>query len=141
MSLFIADVNAGWIEGFLLTSWISNVNWERYVGCEACQDGGRALLKVTRLALFFLWYPKKNIRHMRPCITLLPTRSPTSWRATRLPARCDPGLLKVPSMNLSTMGERAFSCTAPKLWNSLPNDIRQCESTAQFKKELKTSSD
>ena len=79
MSLFIADVNAGWIEGFLLTSWISNVN--------------------------------------------------------------DPGLLKVPSMNLSTMGERAFSCTAPKLWNSLPNDIRQCESTAQFKKELKTSSD
>ncbi|XP_041959638.1 uncharacterized protein LOC121718626 [Alosa sapidissima] len=48
------------------------------------------------------------------------------------------GLLKVPKMNLSTMGERAFSHTAPKLWNSLPNNIRQCESTAQFKKELKT---
>ena len=53
-------------------------------------------------------------------------------------ARIIAGLLKVPKMNLSTMGERAFSHTAPKLWNSLPNDIRQCESTGQFKKELKT---
>jgi hypothetical protein len=53
-------------------------------------------------------------------------------------ARIIAGLLKVPKMNLSTMGERAFSHKPPKLWNSLPNYIRQCESTAQFKKEMKT---
>jgi hypothetical protein len=49
------------------------------------------------------------------------------------------GLPKVPKMNLSTMGERVFSHTAQKLLNSVPNNNRHFESTAQFKKELKTN--
>ncbi|KAK0141394.1 hypothetical protein N1851_021597 [Merluccius polli] len=31
--------------------------------------------------------------------------------------------LTVPSARLTTMGSRAFSRSAPKLWNSLPSDI------------------
>ena len=54
-------------------------------------------------------------------------------------ARIIAGLLKVPKMNLSTMGERVFSHTAQKLLNSVPNNNRHFESTAQFKKELKTN--
>nr|XP_010777558.1 PREDICTED: uncharacterized protein LOC104952435 [Notothenia coriiceps] len=35
------------------------------------------------------------------------------------------GLLTVPTPRLVTMGALAFSCTAPRLWNSLPPHIRQ----------------
>uniref|UniRef100_A0A8C6Q775 Reverse transcriptase domain-containing protein n=1 Tax=Nothobranchius furzeri TaxID=105023 RepID=A0A8C6Q775_NOTFU len=46
--------------------------------------------------------------------------------------------LSVPSFHLSTMGSRAFSCTAPKLWNSLPPLIKNINSFTEFKKQLKT---
>ncbi|KAF7640974.1 hypothetical protein LDENG_00002140, partial [Lucifuga dentata] len=47
-------------------------------------------------------------------------------------------LLSVPSFRLSTMGARAFSCSAPRLWNSLPLHIRQLDSITQFKSQIKT---
>ena len=49
------------------------------------------------------------------------------------------GLLHVPKANLSTLGERAFSYIAPKLWNSLPDYIRHCDSITDFKSRLKTN--
>ena len=36
-------------------------------------------------------------------------------------------------------GERAFSVAAPRLWNSLPVDIRNDATLYTFKKKLKTS--
>uniref|UniRef100_UPI0037E957FC uncharacterized protein n=1 Tax=Semicossyphus pulcher TaxID=241346 RepID=UPI0037E957FC len=36
------------------------------------------------------------------------------------------------------MGARAFSCSAPRLWNSLPPHIRQSDSITTFKSKLKT---
>lgn len=48
------------------------------------------------------------------------------------------GLLTIPSSRLSTMGARAFSCSAPRLWNSLPPHIRQSDSITTFKTQLKT---
>ena len=38
----------------------------------------------------------------------------------------------------STYGDRAFSSSAPKLWNSLPYDIRCTNSLSGFKSTLKT---
>ena len=38
----------------------------------------------------------------------------------------------------STLGDRAFSVAAPTLWNSLPLDIRCCDSLHSFKTLLKT---
>ena len=35
-------------------------------------------------------------------------------------------------------GERAFATAGPKLWNSLPQDIRQSSSVEIFKSHLKT---
>ena len=35
-------------------------------------------------------------------------------------------------------GDRAFSHSAPKLWNLLPNDIRDTHNTLNFKKKLKS---
>ena len=46
-------------------------------------------------------------------------------------------LLKIPK-TFSSYGDRAFSSCAPKLWNSLPMDIRSCVSINAFKNRLKT---
>ncbi|XP_062400145.1 uncharacterized protein LOC134089717 [Sardina pilchardus] len=48
------------------------------------------------------------------------------------------GLLRVPDVNLCTLGERAFSYIAPKLWNSLSDYIRHSDSITVFKSRLKT---
>ena len=36
------------------------------------------------------------------------------------------------------MGDRAFSVAGPKTWNGLPESIRSADSTAGFKRKLKT---
>ena len=40
--------------------------------------------------------------------------------------------------HLKTCGDRAFSVCAPKLWNSLPSEVRTSETVYLFKKRLKT---
>ena len=48
-------------------------------------------------------------------------------------------LLKQPySKTKVTLGDCAFSCAAPKLWNKLPEEIRKAPSLAVFKALLKT---
>ena len=46
-------------------------------------------------------------------------------------------LLNIPKYN-SSFGERSFSVAGPKLWNSLPHEIRGIADTVLFKKNLKT---
>uniref|UniRef100_A0A3P9MHK0 Reverse transcriptase domain-containing protein n=1 Tax=Oryzias latipes TaxID=8090 RepID=A0A3P9MHK0_ORYLA len=46
--------------------------------------------------------------------------------------------LDVPTARLVTMGSRAFSCSAPRLWNSLPPNLRNIVSLSQFTKKIKT---
>lgn len=46
------------------------------------------------------------------------------------------GLLIVPLTRLKSMGDGAFSSIAPKLWNSLPAEIRQAESLKLCPKPL-----
>jgi hypothetical protein len=48
------------------------------------------------------------------------------------------GLLKEKKSRLKKAGDRAFSISAPKLWNNLPEDIVKCENVDLFKKALKT---
>ncbi len=48
------------------------------------------------------------------------------------------GVLTVPLTRLRSMGDRAFSSLAPKLWNSLPIEIRQAKTLSTFKSRLKT---
>ena len=47
-------------------------------------------------------------------------------------------LLAIPRSNLRAYGDRCFSVAGPKLWNSLPKNIRMCDSLELFKKRLKT---
>ena len=48
------------------------------------------------------------------------------------------GLLVEPSFRLETYGSRSFMCAAPRLWNSLSQDLRAISSPVVFKKRLKT---
>ncbi|KAL0147478.1 hypothetical protein M9458_050590 [Cirrhinus mrigala] len=47
-------------------------------------------------------------------------------------------LLVVPRIAKSTKGGRAFSHLAPKLWNSLPDNVRGSDTLSRFKSRLKT---
>ena len=46
-------------------------------------------------------------------------------------------LLTLPQHNLSS-GSRVFHIAAPKLWNSLPSNILECQTVASFRCHLKT---
>ncbi len=48
------------------------------------------------------------------------------------------GLLVVPRIAKSTKGGRTFSYLAPKLWNSLPDNVRGLDTLSLFKSRLKT---
>ncbi len=48
------------------------------------------------------------------------------------------GVLVVPRIAKSTKGGRTFSYLAPKLWNSLPDNVRGSDTLSLFKSRLKT---
>ncbi len=48
------------------------------------------------------------------------------------------GHLIVPRISKSTAGGRSFFYLAPKLWNNLPNTVRETDTLCQFKSRLKT---
>ena len=47
-------------------------------------------------------------------------------------------LLAIPPSRTKTYGDRAFSTSAPKLWNNLPDDLRATHDLDPFKRQLKT---
>ena len=61
----------------------------------------------------------------------------TPYEPTRTLRSANKLFLTTPK-TLSLYGDRAFSSCAPKLWNSLPVDIRCCVSINAFKNRLKT---
>ncbi len=50
------------------------------------------------------------------------------------------GHLIIPRISKSTAGGRSFFYLAPKLWNNLPNTVREANTLCQFKSRLKTIS-
>ena len=50
----------------------------------------------------------------------------------------DQKLLVCPRSKSVRYGDRCFRAAAPKLWNTLPNHVRQSETVSQFKSQLKT---
>ncbi len=55
-----------------------------------------------------------------------------------LPRSQNSGLLVVPRIAKSTKGGRTFSYLAPKLWNSLPENVRGSDTLSLFTSRLKT---
>ena len=52
--------------------------------------------------------------------------------------RNNKGIQLIEHRSRTSFGDRAFSIAAPKLWNRLPNTIRNITSIDLFKKDLKT---
>ena len=48
------------------------------------------------------------------------------------------GKLVVPRSHKKSAGDRAFSVSAPRLWNELPQNVTECKTIDSFKKHLKT---
>ena len=44
----------------------------------------------------------------------------------------------VPAVRSKTLGDRAFMVAAPRLWNSLPKDLRAITNVNSFKAHIKT---
>ncbi len=72
---------------------------------------------ICKTAFFHL----KNISKLRPMLS-------TS----------NSGRLIIPRISKSTAGGRSFSYLTPKLWNNLPNTVREADTLCQFKSRLKT---
>ena len=60
------------------------------------------------------------------------------YRPSRTLRSSGTGLLTIPQVRSKTHGEAAFSYYGPRLWNSLPENLRAAETVDVFKKRLKT---
>ena len=65
---------------------------------------------------------------------LMPKPTCNCWRLRS----DDQGLLRISKTNCKTLSDRSFAHAAPQLWNSLPLNVRNCDSISVFKKHLKT---
>ena len=59
------------------------------------------------------------------------------YRPTRSLRSSDWDLLQEPPCRTKT-GARRFSCSAPRIWNSIPRTLRDVQTTSAFKTRLKT---
>ena len=50
----------------------------------------------------------------------------------------DANYLAILQSRTKTYGDRAFSVSAPTLWNGLPDELRECSELGPFKRHLKT---
>ena len=62
---------------------------------------------------------------------------PTSRRGLRSYTK-NLDLLLIPPTKHNTFADRSFSVAAPRLWNDLPNHIKQAKNMLTFKRDLKT---
>ena len=87
-------------------------------------------------------YHTRNISRIRRHLTIDSTKKLVNSLAlphsvSRTLRSTDANLLHVPKSN-SVKGDRAFTIAGPKVWNSLPSNIRAITNLVDFKKKLKT---
>ena len=46
--------------------------------------------------------------------------------------------LDIPKIKRESFANRSFSVMGPRLWNDIPNEVKQCVDVETFKKKLKT---
>ena len=60
------------------------------------------------------------------------------WSSSYNLRSSDSILLSMPAVRSKTFGDRAFMVAAPRLWNSLPKDLRAITNVNSFKAHIKT---
>ncbi len=88
-----------------------------------------------RISYNILLLAYKTLNDLAPAYltNLLSRYNPNRWLRSQ-----NSGLLVVPRIAKSTKEGRTFSYLAPKLWNSLPDNVRGSDTLSLFKSVLKT---
>ncbi len=108
----------------------------------------RKYYHITPILQFLHWLPIKFcISYKIVLLTYKALNDLAPAYLTNLLSRYNPtrslrsqnsGLLVIPRIAKSTKGGRTFSYLAPKLWNSLPDNVRGSDTLSLFKSRLKT---
>ena len=103
---------------------------------------------VTPLLLELHWLPVKYrcqykictlaYRHFQGTLPAYLSDALCTYEPSRSLRSSNEKLLKITKYNLKTAGGRSFGSIAPRLWNSLPVDLRESDTLAGFKSHLKT---
>ena len=105
--------------------------------------------RQKRVGTFFGWltlqqdslchpFKQYHLIATRPGVTAGPSSLPSHLTPTSVSMRSSTSqLLAIPRHNLS-FGSRSFRISAPRIWNSLTPQIRQCQTLATFRCHLKT---
>ena len=103
---------------------------------------------ITPIMKQLHWLPIKSRIKFKICLlTFKALNGSAPPYIASLISRYEPGralrsasqsLLQPKYPNLINTGGRAFAVCAPQMWNSLPEDLRQCTNLEGFKKGLKT---
>lgn len=89
-------------------------------------------IKFKLLCLVHKCLHGKAPKYLKELITL------RTIKRTGLRSNKDHQLLIVPKTIRKTFADRSFSVAGPKLWNSLPNELRIEDNHEKFRKNLKT---
>ena len=77
-------------------------------------------------------------RHFDNTLPAYLSQSLFTYQTSRTLRSSSEKLLKVQRTNLKSAGDRSFSPAASKVWNSLPQTLRNTENLCLFKSRLKT---
>ena len=98
-----------------------------------CELGWQSIHKRLLYNKAVLTY--KAINNMTPAY-ISDMLTPMSMAHVRSLRSSDNGTLKVPRSR-SALFDRSFSYSAPKLWNTIPQNVRESTSLHSFKKQVK----
>ncbi len=98
-----------------------------------CQHCTGSLLNLVYIKILLITYKALNVLAPQYLSELLSHYSPSSPLRSQ-----NSGHMIMPRISKSTAGGRSFSYLAPKLWNNLPNTVREADTLCQFKSRLKT---
>ena len=103
---------------------------------------------VTPLLYELHWLPVKfrcqykictlAYRHFEGTLPTYLSNVLSTYEPSRALRSSNKKLLKIPRCELKSAGERSFGYLAPHLWNSLPISLREADTLAAFKSQLKT---
>ena len=110
-------------------------------------NGSRRSDHITPILKDLHWLPvEERINFKIPLITykILHDQSPKyleslieEYSPPRMLRSSKRSLWNTPTVKSATYGDRAFSSSAPKLWNNIPEDIKSAEIVQVFKTKLK----
>ena len=96
------------------------------------------VIKTCKTAFYHL----RNIAKIRNCLfqgtKICSTDLFQPYTPTRQLRSSSKSLLVTPKSNLKFYGDRSFQVAAPRLWNSLTDDIRSIQNLDVFKNKIKT---